>query len=112
MRPLAHGRKKQPPMTGSITRWWVLGGALGVRMAAPACRQARFHMWRVAARVGVSQGELHGVIHDERGRPLEGAVIAASGIGASSMFAQSDRDGRYAFRSLRPGNYLLRAFLD
>ena len=60
----------------------------------------------------VPQGELHGIIRDEQGPPLQGAVVSASVLGSSSVFALSDRDGRYAFRNLPPGAYLVRAFLD
>ena len=69
-------------------------------------------MQPIAATTAALKGELHGVIRDERGQPLQGAVILASVLGSSSMFARSDRDGRYAFRSLPPGAYLVRAFLE
>jgi hypothetical protein len=65
----------------------------------------------VAAKLVASPGELRGVIRDERGQPLQGAVISAL-LGPSSMFALSDRDGRFTFRDLRPGSYLVRAYLD
>jgi Carboxypeptidase regulatory-like domain/TonB dependent receptor-like, beta-barrel len=69
-------------------------------------------MQPVAATTATPKGELHGIIRDERGQPLQGAVILASVLGSSSMFARSDRDGRFAFRSLPPGAYLVRAFLN
>jgi len=101
-------------MTGSIARWWVLGVALCATTAAPAFAQTApaFRMQPIAATTAALKGELHGVIRDERGQPLQGAVILASVLGSSSMFARSDRDGRYAFRSLPPGAYLVRAFLE
>src|SRR5215831_15142715 len=98
-------------MIGSTTRWWVLGVALV--MAAPAFAQSPsgFGMQSVAAKYVAPQGELRGVIHDERGQPLPNAIIAAAGLGSSSTFVTSDREGRFAFRSLRPGGYLVRAYL-
>jgi hypothetical protein len=98
-------------MTGSATRWWVLGVVLVMTTPAFAQSSSGFRMQPVAAKYVASQGELHGVIHDERGQPLPNAIISASGLGSSSMFVLSDRDGRFAFRSLRPGAYLLRAYL-
>jgi hypothetical protein len=70
-------------------------------------------MLPVASKVAVpQQGELYGSIHDERGEPVQGAVVSASVLGSSSVFVMSDRDGRYVFRSLRPGSYLVRAYMD
>jgi hypothetical protein len=66
-------------------------------------------MQPVAAKLVAAQGELRGVIRDERGLPLQGAVISASVLG-SSTFATSDREGRFAFRSLRPGAYFVRVY--
>jgi hypothetical protein len=57
-----------------------------------------------------SQGELHGSVVDDRGVPLPGAVVSA--LGATTAFAVADRHGRYVFRSLAPGPYLVRAHLQ
>jgi hypothetical protein len=99
-------------MTGSIARWWVFGVALA--SAAPAFAQSSpaFGIVPVATKMAVSQpGEIHGVIHDERGQPLNKVVVSASVQGAASLFAVSDADGRFSFRSLKPGAYLVRAYL-
>ena len=47
---------------------------------------------------------------DDRGQPLAGAVVSA--LGSTTAFAVSDRDGRFAFRNLPPGPYLVRAHLQ
>jgi hypothetical protein len=60
--------------------------------------------------VTAGHGELHGIVHDSHGTPLAGAVVSA--LGATTAFAVSDRDGRYAFRELPPGPYLVRAHLE
>jgi hypothetical protein len=57
-----------------------------------------------------TQGELHGLVHDDSGHPLTGAVVSA--LGATSAFAVTDRDGRFAFRNLAAGPYLVRAHLQ
>jgi hypothetical protein len=56
-----------------------------------------------------ARGELVGVVLDDRGLPLAGAVVSA--LGSSTLFAISDRDGRFAFRRLPPGAYVVRAHL-
>jgi hypothetical protein len=57
----------------------------------------------------IKPAELHGVVRDERGNPLSGAVVSA--LGSSSAFAISDAEGRFSFRNLTPGPYLVRAHL-
>jgi hypothetical protein len=57
-----------------------------------------------------AQGELHGIVNDHRGEPLVGAVVSA--LGSTSVFAVSDRHGRFVFRSLPAGAYLVRVHLQ
>ena len=47
---------------------------------------------------------------DRGGKPLAGAVVSA--IGSESAFAVSDREGRFTFRTLPPGPYIVRAHLQ
>jgi hypothetical protein len=56
------------------------------------------------------QGEVYGVVQDEQGQPVSGAVVSA--VGSTSVFAISDGDGRFALRSLPAGPYLVRAHLQ
>jgi hypothetical protein len=56
------------------------------------------------------QGELRGIVQDEQGEPIAGAVVSA--VGATSVFAVSGPDGRFAFRNLPAGPYLVRAHLQ
>jgi hypothetical protein len=63
-----------------------------------------------SAPASVAPGELHGVTQDDKGQPLAGAVVSA--LGSTTVFAVSDRDGRFAFRNLPPGPYLVRAHLQ
>ena len=62
---------------------------------------------RIAA---LAQADLHGVVLDDRGQAVAGAVISA--LGATSAFAVSGRDGRFSFRNLPSGPYLVRAHLQ
>ena len=55
-------------------------------------------------------GELRGIVQDEQGQPIAGAVVSA--VGSTSVFAVSGADGRFAFRSLPAGPYLVRAHLQ
>jgi hypothetical protein len=54
--------------------------------------------------------EFTGVVHDRSGKPLAGAVVSA--IGSESAFAVSDREGRFSFRTLPAGPYVVRAHLQ
>jgi hypothetical protein len=53
---------------------------------------------------------IDGVVLDETGRPLAGAVISA--FGSTSVFAVSDPDGRYSMRNVPYGPYVVRAHLQ
>ena len=62
------------------------------------------------AQIAAAHGELQGVVTDDRGEPLVGAVVSA--LGSTTAFAVTDRAGRFAFRTLPPGPYLVRAHLQ
>jgi hypothetical protein len=84
--------------------------------AAPAAHAqlAQLALTPAAAPIDLSEtgvpGELHGTIHDDRGQPLVGAIVSA--LGSTSVFAISDGQGRFAFRNLPAGAYLVRAHLQ
>lgn len=98
-------------MTRFAPRWcllWVVVCAI----AAPAYAQraAGAHIRPVNLTASSEPGEMHGIIEDESGRPLAGVVVSA--LGSTTVFAVSDRDGRFAFRQLPAGPYLVRAHLQ
>ncbi len=58
----------------------------------------------------IKPSELNGVVKDDLGKPLSGAVVSA--LGSTSAFAISNEDGRFTFRNLPAGPYLVRAHLQ
>jgi hypothetical protein len=54
-------------------------------------------------------GRIEGVVRDERGLPVAGAVVSA--LGASVATAGTDQQGRFLLSGLEPDAYLLRAHL-
>lgn len=97
-------------VNGAMT-WRCLVGLM-ICGSAPvaALAQQGEHPQPPAIRADVARGDLVGVVRDDRGHPLAGAVISA--VGSSTMFAVSDSGGRFALRRLAPGPYLLRAHLQ
>jgi hypothetical protein len=57
-----------------------------------------------------ASSELTGLVTDAAGQPLEGAIVSA--LGATSIYAVSDREGRFVFRNVQPGTYVVRAHLQ
>jgi hypothetical protein len=55
-------------------------------------------------------GAIHGTVLDERGEPLDGAVVSA--LGDDTAFAVTDKAGAFQLRQLAPGPYLVRAHLQ
>jgi hypothetical protein len=54
--------------------------------------------------------DLQGVVQDDRGQPVAGAVVSALGATAASVV--SDASGRFTFRNLPDGPYLVRVHLQ
>jgi hypothetical protein len=94
-----------------ITRWCVLGIVVGTA-ASPAFAQvpSRPRLQATPSVSSVAQGEIRGIVEDDRGQPLAGAVVSA--LGATTLFVTSDADGRFVFSSLALGPYLVRAHLQ
>ena len=98
-------------MIRSITRWCVLGITVCSAGAVPAAGQSLLPVARAAgAPAPATTGELYGTVRDAAGQPLPGAVVSAHA--ATLAFQVADAEGRYAFRSLPPGTYLVRVHLD
>jgi hypothetical protein len=98
-------------MTRALALSPVAAAVCLVTLASPAAAQigARTQPQLVARVAAVSQGEVRGVILDDGGGPLVGAVVSA--VGSTSAFAVTDAKGRFVFRNLPFGPYLVRAHL-
>src|SRR4030095_10768165 len=116
-RPARDGREKGMTMM-RIRSWSCIGVMVLAGAATPASAQVvapsplalspELKASSVAAPIKPS--ELNGVVRDESGKPLSGAVISA--LGSTSAFAVSNDDGHFTFRNLPPGPYLVRAHLQ
>ena len=94
------------------TPWWLPVVMVCVVGPPPALAQLALRpTLQASSQPGaISQGELRGIVQDERGGVLSGAVVSA--LGSTTAFAVSDREGRFVFRSLPYGPYLVRAHLQ
>jgi hypothetical protein len=99
-------------MTYRFTLSTLAAGMCVAAAAAPA--SAQFEQRRPAIVLAhastTPQADVHGTVLDNKGHPLAGAVISA--FGSATVFAVSDPDGRYAFRNVPYGPYLVRAHLQ
>jgi hypothetical protein len=83
-----------------------------VAAARPATAQldARTHAATLVQAPATPHAVVQGIVLDDRGRPLEGVVVSA--FGSTSVFAVSDREGRFSFRNIPYGPYVVRAHLQ
>jgi protocatechuate 3,4-dioxygenase beta subunit len=96
-----------------IGSWCYVGVIACAAVASPAHAQlARGTRAQPISQIvpAARHAELHGIVQDERGQPVVGAVVSA--VGSMSAFSVSDREGRFTFRNLPPGPYLVRAHLQ
>src|SRR5712691_8624058 len=101
-------------MTGSPKMIAAAVGGLVLLVQLPAAhgQSARSSVRPVvndAKFASLASGSIGGVVQDERGAPIPGAMVSA--LGATRAFAVTDRSGRFELRTLLPGPYLVRAHL-
>jgi hypothetical protein len=60
--------------------------------------------------VSLASGSLQGIVQDEKGAPVNGALVSA--LGATTSTATTDRTGRFVMVTLLPGPYFVRAHLS
>ena len=93
--------------------WCCVGVLLCAATASSAHAQLAPRAQASASRAIASSsrhGELRGLVQDDEGVPVAGAVVSA--VGSTTVFAVSGEDGRFTFRSLPAGPYLVRAHLQ
>ncbi len=75
-------------------------------------RQERVQIPRLQTTVAraATQGMINGVVLDDAGRPLAGAMVSA--LGSTVAFALTDRQGRFSLESLPLGAYTVRVHLE
>ena len=65
---------------------------------------------RTTRQAPLAAGSIGGVVADERGAPVEGAMVSA--LGPRTAVAVTDQSGRFHFPTLSPGPYLLRVHVS
>jgi len=58
----------------------------------------------------LAPGAINGLVQDDRGQPIPGAIVSA--LGTTPAVAVTDKQGRFELRTLTPGPYLVRAHLS
>ncbi len=85
----------------------VVGSLLVVSGTAQAGTEVRSGLLPADKNAARSIGSLSGVVRDERGAPIAGVVVSA--LGSTTIVAVTDGDGRFEFKQLPSGPYILRA---
>jgi hypothetical protein len=84
---------------GGLLLLFQLPAALGQSVAPPVTKVA-----------SLASGSIGGVVKDENGAPIPGAIVSA--LGGKTAAAVTDRAGRFELRTLSPGPYLVRAHVS
>ena len=95
-------------MTGSPRVIAAAVGGLVLLFQLPAAR-AQSSPQAVTRVASLASGSIGGVVQDEKGAPIPGAMVSA--LGAKTATAVTDRGGRFEIRTLTPGPYLVRAHI-
>src|SRR5262245_41709924 len=57
----------------------------------------------------LAPGSIHGVVHDETGKPIAGATVSA--VGLTTTAATTDEAGRFDLPTFKPGQCFVRSHL-
>jgi hypothetical protein len=90
----------------SAAGFLVLAGALSSSVYAQARVTGVPEFRRVSA---IAAGAINGIVSDDRGGPLSGAMVSA--LGATMAMTVTDTQGRFSLQRLPAGDYTLRAHL-
>ena len=92
------------------SRVWLLpvtALCLSTAVASAQVRHVDGEQDRVVRVAAALPGAIYGIVLDEAGGPVDGAVISA--LGGATAFAVTDRAGQYHLGQLPPGPYVVRA---
>jgi len=84
-------------------------GTLVLLCVSAAAGRAQSALQPVMHIASLASGSIQGTVQDETGAAVAGATVSA--LGGTTAFAGTDRSGRFDFRALTPGPYLVRAHL-
>ena len=97
-------------LTGFLAAAAIVGSTVAsVSAQTPGVRPAALTPVLQAQQARVSIGSIQGVVSDERGGPLAGALVSA--LGVTPAMATTDSRGRFVIQPLAPGSYALRVHL-
>jgi hypothetical protein len=97
-------------LTGFLAAAAIVGLTVASASAqTPGVRPAAWTPVLQSQQVRLSLGGIQGLVSDERGGPLAGALVSA--LGATAAMATTDARGRFVIQPLAPGNYALRVRL-
>lgn len=88
----------------------MIAAAVGGLVLLPLTAAAQSMPSQVTRVASLPSGSIAGVVQDEQGAPIPGAMVSA--FGATTAMAVTDRIGRFELRSLSPGPYLVRAHVS
>lgn len=95
------------------SRWMASAAVVGLLILAlpgiAAAQPVTGSSALVAPVASSAPGFIEGVVRDQRGAPLAGAIVSA--MGTTARFAVTDRSGRFELRTLSPGRYLVHAYV-
>src|SRR4249920_3715377 len=83
---------------------------LGLPLVARAQQSPQPSVQPSASIAALASGSLQGVVKDETGAAVVGAMVSA--VGATPTVAVTDREGRFTFETLSPGPYFVRVHLS
>jgi hypothetical protein len=97
-------------MRSTSTLSAIVGGLVLLCVPAVALAQSAPQPQPVMHVASLAPGSILGVVQDDRGLPVYGAVVSA--LGTTTAVAVTDRLGHFELRTLTPGPYLIRAHLS
>lgn len=95
-------------MRSTLTWSAVVGGL--VLLCVSTAAHAQLQMQPITHIASLAPGAILGVVQDDRGTPVAGAIVSA--LGTTTAVAVTDKLGRFELRTLTPGPYLVRAHLS